>query len=332
MTQTRTDQPVRIGIVHLNQVGDLMFSLPALAALRAGFPRARTVSIIRESLEPLLVDCDLVDEVLLHRGARDFFMTLGRLRAAGLDLVVCLSQSPRARLLAYGSGASRRAGLGGGPLESLLTESVEASGLPSTGNNLRLTTALGCPTPRETYQGLLGAGKTDRLAVRQILAERGWSGEGDLVVFAGGASRGREHKEWPVDQMMEVCRRVAQEGAWSVIVGTDDRPGVEHAPDDRVLDLRRYTGLRELRGLLDQARLFVGIDSGVLHLGAALGTPCVALFGPTDPEETGPQGEGHRIVRADPSGHGVMEAIGVEAVCEAVEQALAASGDDPPVR
>ena len=121
-----------------------------LAALRAGFPQARLVSIVKEPLEPLLVGSGLVDEILLHRGARDFFAALGRVRAADLDMVVCLSQSPRARLLGYGSGAARRVGLAGGPLQSLLTETVESSGLPSTANDLRLTTALGCPTPNES--------------------------------------------------------------------------------------------------------------------------------------------------------------------------------------
>jgi len=317
--------------VHLNQVGDLMFSLPALAALRAGFPRARLVSLVKEPLEPLLVGSPLVDEILLHRGWRDFFATLGRARAADLDLVACLSQSPRARLLAYGSGAARRVGLGGGALESLLTETVEALGPPSTANNLRLTRALGCPTPNDSYQGLLRASEEDQAAVRTVLTERGWDGSGDLVVFAGGASRGRELKEWPADRLLEACRRTAGDGVWAVVVGTERRPEVEHAPEDGVLDLTRRTGLRDLVGLLDLARLFVGNDSGVLHLAAALGTPCVALFGPTNPAVTGPQGSSHRILRASDTGLGPMDAIGVEGVCDAVDRALGRSSGESPV-
>jgi len=319
------ESPRRIGIVHLNQVGDLMFSLPALASLRAGFPQARLVSILKEPLEPLLVGSPLVDEVLLHRGSRDAFAALGRVRAADLDLVACLSQSARSRLLAYGSGANRRVGLGGGPLKSLLTETVEASGPPSTANNLRLTRALGCPTPSESYEGLLRVGEDDRRAARAVLAQAGWDGRSELVVFAVGASRGRELKEWPDDRLMEACRRTAAGGMSAIVAGAKRQPGIEHAPDDGVLDLTRCTGMRDLMGLLDLARLFVGIDSGVLHLAAALGTQCVALFGPTDPTETGPQGAGHRIVRASDTGPGPMEAIGVERVCAAIEQALGPS-------
>jgi ADP-heptose:LPS heptosyltransferase len=326
MPTSPEEEPRRIGVVHLNQVGDLMFSLPALAALRAGFPQARIASIVKEPLEPLLAGNSLVDEVLLHRGSRDFFASLGRLRASDLDLLVCLSQSPRSRLLAYGSGAPRRVGLGGGHLESLLTESIASTGLPSTANNLRVTEVLGCPVAQPTYQGLLQAGDPDRAAARAVLREAGWTGSGNLVVFACGASRGREHKEWPGERQMESCRRTASEDTWAVIVGTGWRAGVEHAPSEGVIDLTGRTGLRELMGLLGMAELFVGIDSGVLHLAAALGVPCVALFGPTDPQETGPQGGGHRIVRADPSGPGAMEAIETDEVTAVVATALGRIG------
>ena len=243
-----------------------------------------------------------------------------------LDLVVCLSQSPRARLLAYGCGAPRRAGLGGGRLASLLTESVPSSGLPSTANNLRLTSSIGCPTPHTGYQGLLRAQEEDMEAARAILGKAGWDGSGDVVVFACGASRGREHKEWPGERLMEACRHAAGDGVWSVVVDTDHRTGVSHSPDEGILDLTRRTGLRDLMGLVSLARLFVGIDSGVLHLSAALGTPCVALFGPTDPAETGPQGDGHRIVRAVHDGPGLMEAIEVAPVVAAIDQALGRIG------
>ncbi len=326
MAATTEEAPRRIGVVHLNQVGDLMFSLPALLALRTGFPGARLVSIVRESLQPLLLGNGLVDEILLHRGWRDFFATLGRLRASDLDLLVCLSQSTRARLLAYGSGAPRRAGLGGGPLASLLTETVVTSGPPSTENDLLLTSALGCPVESSDYQGLLRAGDEDLAGARAALREAGWDGDGEVVVFACGASRGREAKEWPGERLMGACRHNAGNGVWSVVVGTEHRMGVVHAPAEGVLDLTGRTGLRDLMGLLSLARLFVGIDSGVLHLAAALGTPCVALFGPTDPQQTGPQGEGHRVVRAAEDGPGPMDAIEVATVVRAIEHALGRIG------
>ena len=80
--------------------------------------------------------------------------------------------------------------------------------------------------------------------------------------------------------------------------------------------------MRELIGLLSLAELLVGNDSGALHLAACLVVPCVGLFGPTNPDETGPQGEGHIVLRADASGS--IESIPTVAVIEAVDRQLAA--------
>ena len=99
----------------------------------------------------------------------------------------------------------------------------------------------------------------------------------------------------------------------------------ERDPDVRAA-LAAHNDLRDLVGLLDRCDLFVGIDSGVLHLAAAVGKPCVALFGPTDPEQTGPQGNGHVVVRACEEGPGEMGEIDVAPVTEAIADVLGRTG------
>jgi ADP-heptose:LPS heptosyltransferase len=326
MSSVADQDPTSVGVVHLNQLGDLIFSLPVLTSLRERFPRSRLFSVVKEPLEPLLASSSLVDGVLVHRGSRDFFASLGRIRAVELDLAICLSQSPRSRLLAYASGAERRIGFAGGPLQSLLTESVEKVGLPSTANNLGLVRAMGWPTPHLEYRGLLKPTPEDRAAAGALLEAEGWVGGSRLIVISASASRGREEKEWPAERFLEVARRAARTGASTAFVGMSRPEGVRHAPDDGILDLSGKTDLRELMGVLACSTLFAGIDSGVLHLAAALGKPCVALFGPTDPRETGPQGMGHAVIRASETGPGPMEAILVEQVAEAIEDLLERSG------
>lgn len=315
----------KIGVLHLNQVGDLVFSLPALAALRAGFPRARIVSVLRQSLVPLLSPSSLVDDVVGHQGSRDFFNTADRLRNLEIDLAVCLSESPRSRLLAHLSGAPRRVGLAGGPLASLLSQRVEKRGLPSTANNLRVVSELGCPVPRESYVGLLEATPEDRAAAHGVLERAGWpGGEDRLVILAPGVSKGREHKRWPADRFGEVERHVsAMPGCCAVVVGTETSDEAARAAGDRCVDVSGRTDLRELLGLLSLCELFVGNDSGVLHLAACLGVPCVGLYGPTDPRETGPQGEQHLVLRGEA---GDLSTIEVGAVIAAIEDLLEGRG------
>lgn len=322
-SQEDGSRPARIAVFHLNQVGDLVFSLPALAAIRAGFPEATVWSVLRDSLAPLLEASTVVDEALTHKGSRNFLATADRLRDLRIDLAVCLSESPRSRLLAYLSGAPRRVGLDGGPLASLLSERVEKCGLPSTSNNLRVVRELGCSVPQESYVGLLQPSDADRDGARRLLAQAGSSGGRErLVILAPGVSKGREHKRWPVDRFAGVAAHIAAlPGFVAVTVGAEESRVAPDAEVDGWVDLVGRTSLRELLGLLSLSALFVGNDSGVLHVAACLGVPCVGLYGPTDPGETGPQGEGHCVLRAH---HGDLATLTADAAVAAIDRLLVA--------
>jgi ADP-heptose:LPS heptosyltransferase len=315
-------RPARLAVFHLNQVGDLVFSLPALAALRAGFPDARRVSVVRETVAPLLEGSPLVDAVLTHHGSRDFLATAQALREESIDLAICLSESPRSRLLAFLTGAPRRIGLGGGPLGGLLTGAVERVGLPSTANDLRVVRALGCPVPTESYVGLLAAGEEDRAEARRLLVEAGAGAGERLVALAPEVSSGREGKAWPVTRFAEVARALGARGGLTVAVVGASPGGCFETPPPGCVDLAGRTTLRQLLGLLSLAELFVGNDSGALHLAACLGVRCLALYGPTDPAETGPQGGPHTVLRA-PGGD--LTRLPATEVTESIESLLTAS-------
>lgn len=310
-----------IEVFHLNQLGDLLFSLPALAALRAGFPAARILSVVPAGLAGLVCPSPWLDACITHRGAADFLSTLRRVRRAKPDLAVCLSQSPRVMLLAAASGARERVGFTGGGLSGLLTRRVAKSTIPSLANNLRLVEALGCPVERRDYRHLLRVEDEDRRLAERLLAEHGVSPEARVLVVGAAASSRRREKEWPRDRFVELARSAAERcGVEVVFVGTE--PQLDRPTGDAVHDLGGRTSLRSLVGLLERAELFAGIDSGVLHLAAALGTPCVALFGPTDPAVTGPCGDEHVVLRPGEA-QGGLAGLGVEPVLAAVEGRLA---------
>lgn len=288
-----------IGVFHLSQLGDLVFSLPALAALRAGFPAARISSVVRAGLAELLCPSPWVDACIPHRGSGDFLAALRRVRHAAFDLAICLSQSPRVMLLARASGARRRVGFAGGALSGFLTDRVAKTTIPSLENDLRLVEALGCAVEQRDYCGLLSVAGEDRRMAERLLAERGVSTGARLVVVGASASARRSEKEWPIERFLEVARAAtAHAGVEVAFVGSEAQ--IPSAAVSRAIhDLGGRTSLRCLAGILERAELFVGIDSGVLHLAAALATPCVALYGPTDPAVTGPCGEDHVVIQAD---------------------------------
>ena len=84
-----------------------------------------------------------------------------------------------------------------------------------------------------------------------------------------------------------------------VAVGTESPVELLATVGDKLRDLTGKTSLVELAALLQRAQLFVGIDSGIMHLAAAMGTPVVGIFGPTDPQHTGPAGERSVVVRRE---------------------------------
>ena len=148
-----------------------------------------------------------------------------------------------------------------------------------------------------------------------------------------------ETKLWEDEKFAELCDRIRTELGIGVVL-----TGGEAGPLDRIrgrmktaaVNLGGQTTLRELACLYRQAALVVTTDSGPMHLAAAVGTPVVALFGPTDPARTGPYGPGHRVIRRELScspclrkrceTRTCMREIGVGEVFEAVREDQAIKG------
>ncbi len=119
-----------------------------------------------------------------------------------------------------------------------------------------------------------------------------------MVVFAP-CSR-HEAKNWPWKRFVELGEQLP---AQIVLVGAPDDletcTKIENAlPEGAAINLCGKTSLLELGGVLQQADLVVTVDSGPMHMASAAGTPCLAIFGPTDPLRVGPYGPQHRVLRA----------------------------------
>jgi heptosyltransferase-1 len=120
-----------------------------------------------------------------------------------------------------------------------------------------------------------------------------------LVVVNPGA--GRPDKRWPVDHYRELTRRLADEAGARVVVlwGPGEQETAQAIASSAVGGLvAPPTGLSDLTALVQRARLMIAGDTGPLHIAAALGTPCVGLFGPTSGVRNGPYGTRHRVLQS----------------------------------
>ncbi len=292
---------MRIVTFHMSGLGDMLFTLPALHALREGFPGAKITAVVRPGLAPLIEGAPFVDEVLLRPSGSLPVQTsfLRQLRALHSDLCVSFSQSRNTAVLVWMSGAATRLGYEGGHMGNLLTHRVAGDVPPNIETHLSLVAALGCPIHKRDPNGLVAVSPQASQKARNLLQKNGV--EGAFLLVACEASERRGIKKWPVENWQSALDELAPRLP-VVLVGTAPTIGVteklhHRVREHRVLDLGGQTDLPTLAALCGMARLFVGIDSGVLHLAAAMGTPVVAVFGPTDWRKTGPRGVPQRVVR-----------------------------------
>ena len=184
------------------------------------------------------------------------------------------------------------------------------------------------------YLGWQGSGihfplhdyKNELSVVRKKLSEAGVIGKYVLLV---PGTRG-ENKKWPIGYWGELAKRLAKKGIFCIISGTvGERPMADEirriAQSKYVVDFMGKTNLLELIALEKMAAVHVSSDTGPLHIANAVGTPIIALFGPTPPYRNGPYGNRYsEVLLAENPGHGVtnMGTISVEAVYDSCMKKL----------
>ena len=274
-----------------------MFSLPALKCVRDSFPKAFIASVVRPSLRDLLASTGLVDEVMVRpTGLSVGKLALAwRLRSPGFDLALVFSQSASSALFACLSRAHKRVGFLNASCGRLLNQHVDFRHPPSTANNLRLVKAAGCDVTVVDYAGLMKPSESDCARAEQLLSACGIGPEDRVAALAPGTSGRRSVKEWTDEGFAAVGRHLVRQGVKVVVVGSFPASSIVQQYGE-ILDLSGKTSLAEAAAVLKRCEALVSVDSGILHVCAAVGTKVVGLYGPSNPRITGPQGEGHVVL------------------------------------
>jgi heptosyltransferase-1 len=320
-------------VVRLGALGDVIHALPAVATLKHNLPDARITWAIEPRWAVLLRDNPHVDRVLALdlRGWRsswwtarawsELFAARRELQSARFDLAIDFQGLLKSALVARVARAREILGFD----SSLLRERV--AGLFYS----RAVSPLAAHVVDQNLDLAAAAGATERrieFPLPEYLPE-GETPSGDFVLanpFAGWKA-----KQWPAARYAELARLLAARHGWPLVINCApaDRAEAEAiAPD---LCAVNVSGLEGLVGISRRARAVVGVDSGPLHVAAALGKPGVALFGPTDPARNGPYGSTFTVLRSPAAVTSYrrssavatsMEAIRPEQVLEAVELQL----------
>ena len=283
-------------------MGDAVLMTPALDALRSALPNAKLYVVLAKELADLLEGHRSVDEVLpLGRGSFDKISLAKRLRGIGFDAAINFHGGPTSAWLTAASGAPLRVGRNnyrfrlaynlrvGRPEEVF----ADPTATHTVHDQASLVAALGVPVP--DLLPSLRAPAEARAPMSRRLGELGVSSKGYLL-FQPTASF--PSKQWPAKRFLELGRALKERTGRPVVVSL---PGPQHSLAEFFspeLPVASDLTSGELMALIESASLYVGNDSGPMHVAAALGTPVVGIFGSSDPKRWHPWGVPHRAIAA----------------------------------
>jgi heptosyltransferase II len=299
---------VKVLVRATNWVGDAILSIPALRAIRSREPQSEISILARRWVSALYQGQGLADELLV---LDDFPQPSATLRARKFDAAILFQNAFHAAWLAARAGIPERIGYARDARSWLLTRPIrvpEPGEIPAHEtyyylellrragwldavppvNEIRLTIS---PEAREKVSARIAAAGARQSALR--------------IAFGPGAAYGSA-KCWPAERFAELGDRlIARFDADVILFGAPSErdiasriaSGMRHRP----VNLAGETSIAELPAFFSACDLFVGNDSGAMHVAAAAGIPIVAIFGSTDPEGTAPLTSRRTLVRHAPS-------------------------------
>jgi heptosyltransferase-1 len=317
---TSTSSGPRILVVRLGAMGDVVHALPAVASLKHSFPGSHLTWLIEAQWAPFLEPNPYVDRIaIFERGNPGAWMRSWRkLRAGRFDFAVDFQGLLKSALAASLARPDRIFGFHQSqvrerPAALFYSNVTLAHSLHRVDRNLELATAAGAVNMLRTFPLPDGVAEGELPANGFVLASplAGWRA-----------------KQWPLAFYSRLATRLERELELPLVLngppGSSEFSSVPSA-------LVHHSTLAGLIHATRRATAVIGVDSGPMHLAAALGKPGVAIFGPTDPAINGPYGDTLQVLRSpeavttyrrataiDPS----MRAIGPDSVFEALKAQL----------
>ena len=304
----------RIVVRTPNWVGDAVMSLPALHQLRQLFRSADITLVAPPGTADIFIDADFADSVLKARRGISGVITGAREWKAGrFDLAVLLQNAFAAAMTAFLARVPVRIGYDTDRRGALLTTAVP---LPDWRHErhesfyyLNIVTelerlAFGTSSIATTAPRFdLRVSDERKKSVRVILDQAGTPLNKPLAVLCPGSVNSRA-KRWPVERYAELADRLIESGMTVVLIGSPGEIGVTNELMARVkcqpIALTGKTSVAQAAAIISIADVLVTNDTGPAHLGAALNTPTLVIFGPTNPLTTYPFSEAGQIIRHPP--------------------------------
>lgn len=344
-----TSKP-RILITRLSAIGDCVHTLPLVAALRERYPHAFIAWATQGAGASVLRGAEGLDEIIVvDRRWMNRWSSISKLRKQlrgfEFDVTVDPQSLTKSAMIAWLTGAPKRIGFTAGQARELApwlnNTLVQPKHDHVVQRYLELLGPLGIEQPRPVFRlphDEQASASMMRFAAARILDKTAIASHNVPRFALLNVGAGWNSKRWPHARYAEVAKYLSNShGLPSIVLWAGDE---ERAMAAEVVAssagtalMAPPTSLRELTELCRLAEIFVGSDTGPLHIAAAVDTPCVSMYGPTKPSICGPFGAGHIALQQWYQGgnskqrrsddNSAMRAIPVEHVCDGCDQIVA---------
>ena len=289
-------------VVNMNYMGDALLTTPAIAALRQAFPDAQIDTVVGAGTAAEVLhgnpDLNQIIARTARGGAGRLMQTFRLLREGRYTDAVILPPLPAYAFAAWLARTPRRVGLGGRGMNHFLTH-LRRTKAVHMGDAMLDTMPLPPGTPRRRRLIIVVDPASDKAAAA-LLAEHGIEPGSPLIAVNVGATR--PQKRWfaesfaqTLDGLEDIRVVLVGAGAEDTQTAADILRRTQASP----VNLVGKTQVNTLAAVLKRCDLLISGDSGPMHLATAVGTPCVALFGSTDPNVTGPFDDASEAIYKD---------------------------------
>ena len=287
----------KILLIRLRRMGDVIMTTPAISALRESLPQAYIAYVVEEPYRELVENHPSLDETIIipkDQSFIDFLKLIQKIRKEKLDAVIDFHGGPRASFMTLFSKAKLKVGYRikykNFFYHIKLTRSPKNGYIHSVENHMNLVKALGLNITPSPSLSLPQSQKKEVEKVKKFFSENKLDRRTIIVLHI---SAGNEFRNWGVNNLIELSNLFLQKkGIQIILIGSREDQGAEKEIQKRskasLLSLVGQLNLRELKELISYSSLFIGPDSGPMHIAAATSTPIVAYFGPTLPAHFAP--------------------------------------------
>jgi lipopolysaccharide heptosyltransferase II len=320
--RSQTFRPRRILVLRMDLIGDLVLSLPVIRLLKKTYPEAEIDLLALPSSAKIIEhDPDIANVItydpniwrrpkalLQGKNWREARALRHRLQHRQYDLAVSVF-GPWAAILAVLSGAKRRVGFGKESYIGFMTDSVPGAHW-TTGDHLhevdyclKLAQAVGAkPEPNDRVPTLFVTPQAS-MEAEQLLQQAGVQFDKPIIACHVSSNNGQS-KRWPIPYWAKLIDQLIHEDGTNVILtgASGDLPLIEtiqQRTHEQPINLAGKTSLAQLAAILKRADLAITGDSGPMHIAAAVGTPLIAIHGPTNPAMSGPISPKATVLHSD---------------------------------